>query len=148
MKDFLVKFLSTSFFVGYFPKAPGTVSSFLILAVVWFLFPENQIHLVTLVVILLAINILVTKRAEEIFGEDNRKIVLDESLGMVLSLLWIQKSLLFYFLAFILFRATDVIKPFPIRELEKIKGGWGVMLDDFLAGVYTNLILQLLILIY
>lgn len=87
-------------------------------------------------------------RAENIFGEDSKKIVLDESLGMIISLLSIQKSLLFYSLAFILFRGIDIIKPFPLRELEKLGGGWGVILDDVFAGFYTNLILHLIIIFY
>ncbi len=148
MKDFFVKLCSTFFFIGYFPKAPGTLSSLTVLVLIWFFLPDSQIYLVTSAVILLVINALVTGKAEKVFGDDSGKIVLDESLGMIISLLWIQKSLLFYFLAFILFRVTDIIKPFPLRELEKIGGGWGVILDDVFAGFYTNLILHLIIAFY
>lgn len=148
MKDFIIKLFSTFFFAGYFPKAPGTFSSFLTIALIWFFVPENFVLLLTLAIILFAINILVAGRAEGIFGEDSKKIVSDESLGMIISLLSIQKSLLFYSLAFILFRGIDIIKPFPLRELEKLGGGWGVILDDVFAGFYTNLILHLFIIFY
>lgn len=148
MKDLIIKLFSTFFFAGYFPKASGTFASFLTLALIWFFVPENFILLLTLAIILFVINILVAGRAEGIFGEDSGKIVLDESLGMIISLLWVQKSLLFYSLAFILFRGFDIIKPPPIRRLEKFKGGWGVILDDVFAGFYTNLILHLFIIFY
>ena len=93
-------------------------------------------------IILFAISLLVTDRAEKLFGSDAKKINLDESLGMTISLLFLQKRLLFYLLAFILFRGIDIIKPPPIRSLEKLKGKWGVITDDMVAGVYANLIVQ------
>jgi phosphatidylglycerophosphatase A len=122
--------------------APGSWGSFLTLILVWFFIPGNYIFL--LIIILFIISLLVVNKAEELYGPDARKINIDESLGMIISLLFLQKKLLFYLLAFILFRGLDTLKPPPIRSLEKLKGKWGVITDDVVAGIYTNLILQII----
>ncbi len=76
------------------------------------------------------------------WGKDSYRVVIDEIAGMCLSLLFVPihaKSLL---AGLVLFRLFDILKPLGIRRLEKLNGGWGVMLDDLLAGLYTNLVLQ------
>jgi phosphatidylglycerophosphatase A len=142
-KNFLTKLLSTTFFTGYLPFAPGSWGSLLTLVLIWFFIQEE--HLLFLVLIILfGISLWVVDDAEKLYGKDARKINIDESLGMIISLLFLQKKLLFYILAFILFRGLDTIKPPPIRSLEKLKGKWGVITDDLVAGIYTNLILQIM----
>lgn len=141
-KNFLTKLLSTTFFTGYLPLAPGSWGSVFTLILVWFFIPGNYIFL--LIIILFIISLLVVNKAEELYGPDARKINIDESLGMIISLLFLQKKLLFYLLAFILFRGLDTLKPPPIRSLEKLKGKWGVITDDLVAGIYANLILQII----
>jgi len=141
-ENFFTKLLSTTFFTGYLPLAPGSWGSFLTLILVWFFIPGNYTFL--LIIILFIISLLVVNKAEELYGPDARKINIDESLGMMISLLFLQKKLLFYLLAFILFRGLDTLKPPPIRSLEKLKGKWGVITDDVVAGIYTNLILQII----
>ncbi|MEL6867415.1 MAG: phosphatidylglycerophosphatase A, partial [Bacteroidota bacterium] len=74
---------------------------------------------------------------------DPSKVVIDEMAGMWISLLWLPFSPLLLLLAFLLFRAFDIGKPFYIRQMEKLPSGWGIMMDDVLAGVYTNLLLQI-----
>ncbi len=66
---------------------------------------------------------------------------------MSVSLFLLPKNILFYALGFILFRFFDIVKPLFIRKLEKLSGGWGVMADDLLAGIYANLVVQILVLI-
>jgi len=142
-KNFLTKLLSTTFFTGYLPFAPGSWGSLLTLVLIWFFIQEE--HLLFLVLIILfGISLWVVDDAEKLYGKDARKINIDESLGMIISLLFLQKKLLFYILAFILFRGLDTLKPPPIRSLEKLKGKWGVIADDLVAGIYTNLILQII----
>jgi phosphatidylglycerophosphatase A len=81
---------------------------------------------------------------ERSFGEDPSIVVIDEIVGMWISLLFLPRSIATVLAAFLFFRAFDIIKPPPARQLERLKGGWGVMLDDAAAGVYANVAVQLL----
>ncbi len=81
--------------------------------------------------------------AEKIFGRDNRRIVIDEGCGMLVSILFLPKRPFLYILAFVIFRALDVFKPPPAKSMERLAGGLGVTLDDVVAGIYTNVIMQL-----
>ena len=65
-------------------------------------------------------------------------------MGYFLTMLWIPKTFLFICVGFLLFRLLDIVKPFPCRQLEKVRGGFGVVLDDVFAGIYANVALQLL----
>ena len=81
--------------------------------------------------------------AEKDWGHDAGKIVIDEVVGMWITLWLVPKSLMLYAIGFVLFRVFDILKPLGVRQSQKLPGGWGVMVDDLLAGVYANLILQL-----
>ena len=74
--------------------------------------------------------------------KDSKRIVIDEIIGFLIAMFLIPFEFKFILAAFIIFRVIDILKPFPIRRLEKLPGGWGVMCDDLLAGVYANLIMQ------
>jgi len=76
--------------------------------------------------------------------EDPRYFVLDEVVGMLISLLYIPHSIIWYSASFFLFRIFDIIKPSPVRESERIPNGWGVMTDDLLAGLYVFGILHII----
>jgi phosphatidylglycerophosphatase A len=65
-------------------------------------------------------------------------------MGYLITMLWLPRTILFIILGFLLFRFFDILKPPPIRLLERVKGGYGVVLDDVLAGVYSNIILQII----
>ena len=82
---------------------------------------------------------------EEKHGNDPGIIVIDEFVGQWISLLFLPRILWIYVAAFMLFRIFDILKPFPANDSQKLKHGWGVMIDDVIAGIYTNLVLQLLI---
>ena len=88
---------------------------------------------------------MISSTAEKELGHDARPIVIDEVMGMGLALLLVPKRLVYYIGAFILFRLFDTIKPFPARSAEKLPGGWGVMADDLVAGVYANVVVHLYI---
>ena len=144
VKKFLIKFFSTLFFSGYSPIAPGTCGSLFTVLLAWFLIPENHFLLLIITLIWLIIAFFIAREAEKLFGHDAGKINIDESVGMLISLLWVPKKFILYGVAFLLFRLYDIIKPPPIRGLEKIKG-YGVTLDDIVAGLYANLTLQILL---
>ncbi len=139
-------FLATLFGVGYISLAPGSWGSLLTFILVWFFLPENFYLLGGVALIVFFISIWSADGAERVFGKDNRKIVIDECSGMLVSFLFLPKRFFLYILAYVIFRILDVAKPPPIRRLEGIKGGLGITLDDIVAGIYTNLILQVLIL--
>lgn len=94
--------------------------------------------------VLFLISLWSATRGEEIFGKDGRQIVIDEATGMSISLVFVPKEVGWYVIAFLLFRIFDIVKPPPAREMEKLKGGWGVTLDDVVAGIYANVSLHII----
>ncbi len=109
--------------------------------------PENFYLLGGITLIIFFISLWSATGAEKFFGKDNRKIIIDESCGMLISFLFLPKRLFLYILAFVIFRFLDIIKPPPVRMCEELKGGLGITLDDVVSGIYANLILQALILL-
>ncbi|MFN3666624.1 MAG: phosphatidylglycerophosphatase A, partial [Sediminibacterium sp.] len=75
-------------------------------------------------------------------GKDSGKVVIDEAAGMMISLLFVPPTLPYIITGFVLFRILDITKPLLIRKTESLPGGWGVMLDDVIAGIYANLLLH------
>ena len=140
-----VLFLATGCFTGYIPFAPGTFGSLLGLP---FCFVLSKIHLLfaalcTLLFILVAIGL--AHVAEKILKKkDSSHIVIDEIAGLMVTLIGLPFNLESVVSGFLVFRVLDILKPFPIRSLErKLSGGTGVVLDDVLAGVYGNIIVRL-----
>jgi phosphatidylglycerophosphatase A len=139
---FLTKLICTFFFAGYFPLAPGTFASLITSLIIWFFIP-SFFHILLFVSIgLFLISVWSATKGEEIFGKDGRQIVIDEVCGMAISLLFVPKEIKWYVIAFFLFRIFDIFKPPPARSMEKLKGGWGVTLDDVAAGIYANVTLH------
>lgn len=115
------------------------------LAVVLFwLLPTGQVALrVLLIAVLFVAGALAAAKIEQWSKvEDNPIIVIDEVVGMLVTLLVVEKTVKWLAIGFILFRLFDIIKPFPARAAESIPGGWGVMMDDVVAGVYALICLQ------
>jgi phosphatidylglycerophosphatase A len=86
-------------------------------------------------------------KAEGILGHDSKKIVIDEWAGMFITFLFVPYSLSNYLIAFVMFRALDVIKIYPARRAEKLPGGWGVTTDDVVAGIQSGLATQLTVIV-
>jgi phosphatidylglycerophosphatase A len=88
-------------------------------------------------------------RAEILFqGRDARPIVIDEMVGFLITLLWLPLNLLTLCLGFFLFRFFDIVKPPPISTVEeRLQSGWGVVMDDVLAGIFANVTLRLLLIV-
>ncbi|MCK8494974.1 phosphatidylglycerophosphatase A [Spirosoma sp. RP8] len=138
------KLIATGLGIGYIPKGGGTVASVACCLVWYWLAPGDSSFFAPFLItgLVTAIGIWSADSVEEQWGKDSYRVVIDEIAGMCLSLLFIpihEKSLL---AGLLLFRLFDISKPFGIRKLEKVSGGWGVMLDDLLAGLYTNLLLR------
>lgn len=137
MKKNLIVIVATGFGLGMLPKAPGTFGTVLGVALA-VIFPDN-LYLVIAVTLL---GIWLSQEAEKILEEhDSPKIVIDEIAGYLLAVFnWHGYYLL---AAFVLFRVFDIIKPEPIRQLQKLPGGIGIMADDLAAGLLSNLVLVL-----
>lgn len=140
-------FLATAGYCGYFPFAPGTVGSaagLIVYLLVWW--TASPVVEVGLIVALFAAGVWAGSIAERYFGGiDPGPIVLDEVVGMLITLAFIPVGLSGALAGFVLFRIFDVIKPFPARRLESLHGGLGVMADDAMAAVYANLTLRALL---
>jgi phosphatidylglycerophosphatase A len=91
------------------------------------------------------ISVLFSSLAEVVYNKkDDRRIVIDEVAGVWVSVAFLPKTFMFLFLGFLLFRMFDIGKPLFIGEVQKIKGGLGITIDDVIAGIFTNVILQIL----
>jgi phosphatidylglycerophosphatase A len=142
--------LATGFGVGYSRIAPGTLGTLIAIPVYYFLSViPSPLYEITLIGFFF-LSVWISENAEIFFGkEDDPRIVIDEMMGFLITMLWVPKTILFVIIGFFLFRFFDILKPFPIRRMEKRwKGGYGVVMDDVLAGVYSNVILHLVYLIY
>ena len=145
MPKFLPKLISTFFYVGYFPLIPGTAGS--LAGVFVYLLIKNNIAAHILVLCgLLILGLLVSGRVEEVSkSKDPSFIVIDEVCGMLLALLFLPHDIKFVIIAFIIFRILDTLKPWPVGRIERLKGGLGIMGDDIAAGIYTNIVLQVVV---
>ncbi len=147
--------ISTCLGVGYSPFAPGTLGALFIAVVYWFLPVQNTMLFVLLTCALFFIGVWSAAIAEKHVQEKTKEknlhdpgiIVVDEVVGMLVALIAVPRSFKLLVIAFILFRIFDIVKPYPIRKLEKLRGGWGIMLDDVGAGIYANVIVQILLMI-
>lgn len=143
----LAVFIATVGYCGYSPVAPGTVGSAAGLAVyglVWW--SQSAAVEAALIVALFAAGVWAGTTAERYFGGiDPGPIVIDEVVGMLITLAFVPVGLAGALAGFFLFRLFDVIKPFPADRLEKLHGGLGVMADDAMAAVYANASLRILL---
>lgn len=130
--------IATGFGLGYSPVAPGTAGSLLALVSAYFIFKAYHPFLIIATIIFFAGGIVSAAFVENDQGaEDPRMVVVDEMVGMWIGLLFVPHYWWAYFIAFALFRLFDILKPFPINAAQRLSGGWGIMMDDVLAGLYT-----------
>jgi phosphatidylglycerophosphatase A len=136
-------FVATGAFVGYAPVAPGTFGSALGLAVLFVVrYSQSPLAEGATLVLLAGVGIWSASEAERHFGRtDPGYIVIDEVVGMLVTLAFLPVNATGILVAFLLFRVFDVVKPWPARRFERLHGGLGVMLDDVMAGVYAHLVM-------
>lgn len=134
--------ISTFFYVGLCPLAPGTACSLVSIILIYFLPTHSIVFNITTSIFLLFVGIITAGHMERKLAiHDPNWAVIDEVLGMFLTVCWMPKNLIVYAIAFVLFRFFDIIKPFPIKHIETIKApGWGIMLDDVAAAAYASII--------
>jgi phosphatidylglycerophosphatase A len=143
----IAKWLATCLGIGYIQKGAGTVAALFCCAVWYWLkvYEANFSEQIIQITLLFFIGVWSAARVEKTWGHDSNRIVIDEWLGMSVALFLIPFKWPYVICAFILFRFFDILKPLFIRRAEAAPSGWGVMLDDLLAGIYSNVILHLLI---
>lgn len=139
------KFIGSGFYTGFIPRASGTFAS--VIALLLFLIPgfENPSILIFLISLAIVVGVKIANKFESVYGKDPSQFTLDEFIGTWITLLFIPKKIWYLVPAFILWRFLDIVKPFPANKLESLKGGWGVVLDDVMAGIYSFMIVQIAI---
>jgi phosphatidylglycerophosphatase A len=142
--DRIILFFASGFYSGYAPFASGTVGTLVGIAIYFLLskLPLNIYAILTAAIFFSGV--WLSSMAETILGaKDSGVIVIDEIAGYLVTMFALPVTGPSILAGFFLFRAFDVFKPFPIRRIDRhLPGGWGVMLDDILAGVYANLTMQ------
>ena len=148
MITYLSLAVATALGVGYVPVAPGTAGSAVGL-LLWAILPASAIVQTPVIILMLIAGSITGSVAERHFNRrDPRHVVLDEVMGMLITLYLIPVSWSGAIIGFLLFRVADVVKPFPANRLERLHGGLGVMADDAMAAVYANLALRLILLMF
>lgn len=144
----LALLIATSGYLGFAPVAPGTVGSAAGVALFYLVrLADVAWAEPALIVALFATGVWAASRVEQQLGRtDPGLVVIDEVVGMLITLAWVPVTPLGAFVGFLLFRVLDVVKPWPSRQLESLHGGLGIMSDDAMAGVYGNLLLRGLLL--
>jgi phosphatidylglycerophosphatase A len=131
--------------VGYMPVAPGTFGS-LVGLLIWPLLPRSAAVQAAVILVLLAAGSAAGTVAERYYERrDPRQVVLDEVMGMLITLYLVPVGWLAAVVGFLFFRLADVVKPFPANRFEALPGGLGVMADDGMAGVYAALALRIVL---
>ncbi len=140
------EWIATCFKVGYLPLAPGTWGSVFAILLWWVLLKDLNTYIFGVVIIIfLLIGIVVSNIIIDQSGDhDPSHIIIDELVGQWLALFLLPEGFFNIAISFILFRFFDIIKPWPIRLIEKLPKGLGVMSDDFTAGLITLVLIQVI----
>jgi len=146
------KLIFTGLYTGYSPVAPGTagtVLALLIYVLEYYAFGEiSWVVNLAIVVLFLYPSIRICDSSIDFYKKDDpQEVVIDEIFGYWVSVLFYPFSWKIALLGFIFFRIFDIFKPYPVKNAENLHGGTGIMMDDILAGIYSNLSILCLILI-
>ena len=148
---FLIYNLATGFGAGRSPEVPGTAGTVVGLILYLLFFPQTAFWQLVFVLVAIAIAIYVSGwMAEAESNKDPSMVVADEIVGLFVTYLWLpvgddstRPAWTLLLAGFVLFRIFDIWKPWPLRKLESLPGGWGIVVDDIGAAVYANILLQI-----
>jgi phosphatidylglycerophosphatase A len=148
MKSFS-KITATFFGVGYFPVAPGTMTSaIIVLLYKFFLHRLSWPIYLLLFFVLFALGIIVSDVYSRMLKkEDPRTVVIDEAAGQLIALFLLSPQWSLCAASFLLFRFFDIVKPYPIKRVETFPGGFGIMLDDIVAAIFAGIVINLFLLL-
>lgn len=146
MREGAAKLIATFFYVGLIPVAPGTFGTLAAIPLFWIIsgLPIYIYLLITVVVI--GVSVWAAAETEKIYARrDPGQIVADEVAGYLVTMILIPPTATYIVVGFFLFRILDILKPPPVRRLEKLPRGWGIVIDDVAAGVYACVLMHLII---
>ncbi len=138
----LHEIIATCGYVGYLPKMPGTFGTLAGILIYWFLPKATPQYLFSMIVLIALAIWSSGHHAKNSAVKDPSEVVLDEVVGILMALSFVPLTRWSLLLSFVLFRVFDILKPPPIRKIESCRGGWGIVLDDLLAGLYTGIIVR------
>lgn len=146
---FASKVFTTFFGIGYFPVAPGTLTSLIMILLYKFYLSQLEwtYYLLLLILVFTVGVFLSSVHSTELNNKDPRSIVIDEALGQLLALFSLKPTWKLLLATFFLFRFFDVVKPFPIKKIESFPKGWGIMLDDIMAAIYAGVLIHIYLLL-
>ena len=147
LSQIFLRILTTLFFSGYSPVAPGTAGTAVVL-LLYFLFMGliESFGLLSWFIVLSVSSVVAIYASEMMsrdLGKDPGCIVIDEGVGFLFTVALLPVGLTTAVAGFFVFRGLDIIKPPPARQFEALPGGWGIVADDIVAGIYSNFILRL-----
>jgi len=145
---FLIRLIATGFFSGYSVIAPGTAGTAVALVIYCLLPPLGLWAWLVLLVGVLLVGTYASYEGEKAWGKDPGYVVIDEVMGFFVTVCFLPQSIFMGIVGFFLFRVLDIWKPPPARQAEGLPGGWGIMMDDVFAGIYGNLILHGILLLW
>ncbi|MFA5093038.1 MAG: phosphatidylglycerophosphatase A [Candidatus Omnitrophota bacterium] len=146
LKNFLIKLVASVFFIGYLPLIPGTFGSLVGVGLFYLLVDAGWAVYFLTILCVLVLGLLTSSRMENLLDKkDPSCIVIDEVMGMLVALSFMPADLKIVVLAFLIFRILDTLKPYPAGRLQNLHGAIGVMADDLIAGIYTNIVLLVIL---
>lgn len=146
--NFFEKLFGSGFYTGYIPYMSGTFGSMAGLILYYVPGFEKPAILIPAIILFSFYGVYVGGKFEKFYGKDPPQCTIDEITGMWISLLWVPKVTFIPLLAFLVWRILDIIKPFPARKLEGLKGGLGIMMDDIVSAIYSLAIVHIILLIF
>ena len=139
--------IATVFKAGYIPIAPGTVGSIIGLLIFWLIkdYASFTIEMFVAAALFFA-GVWASTIVEQVLERhDPGVVIVDEVVGMLVALMLLPPTITVMFLAFLLFRVFDIIKPYPARWCEQLSRGWGIMIDDVVTGLYVNVLIHIIL---
>lgn len=146
-KNFFVKFFATCFGLGYSPIFPGAIGVVLGTTIAYLVHPLSLYIKILITLALIVFTVPLSAKAEKLFQKkDCKKIIIDEVVGVLIATIWFANLSIIMFISILfLYGLFDAIKIYPANISEKLHGGWGIVMDDIIAGVYTALTIFLIV---
>lgn len=143
--NLLEKITGSVLYTGFMPFAPGTFGS--LAALLIYLIPgfENPAIMLVSISLCTVAGFSLGTKFEKIYGKDPSQFTLDEVVGTWISLLMLPKTPLIIGIAFVCWRILDIVKPFPVRRIENLNGGYGIMLDDIISAFYSLILVHFIV---
>ena len=142
------KIVGSALFTGYIPFASGTFGS-LVAVIIYFVPGFEKLWIIIPAIILLFIyGVYVAFKFEKVYGKDPSQCTIDEVVGTWIALIALPKTIFITLTSFLIWRLLDIVKPFPARTSENLKGGWGIMIDDVISGFYSLIVVHFIVYLF